>query len=57
MSAFTAEEFSLKSRVYWLLRTKAGIAIGFAALLGLMVGALVTMQKRMSSDGPHAGSR
>jgi putative ABC transport system permease protein len=44
MTAFTAEEFSLKSRLYWLLRTKAGIAIGFAALLGLIVGALVTMQ-------------
>jgi putative ABC transport system permease protein len=44
MTAFTAEEFSLKSRLYWLFRTKAGIAIGFAALLGLVVGALVTMQ-------------
>jgi putative ABC transport system permease protein len=44
MTAFTAEEFSLKSRLYWLLRTKAGVAIGFAALLGLLVGALVTMQ-------------
>ncbi len=44
MTAFTADEFSLKSRLYWLFRTKAGIAIGFAALLGLLVGALVTMQ-------------
>lgn len=44
MTAFTAGEFSLKSRLYWLLRTKAGVAIGFAALLGLLVGALVTMQ-------------
>jgi putative ABC transport system permease protein len=44
MTAFTAEEFSLKSRLFWLFRTKAGIAIGFAALLGLVVGALVTMQ-------------
>jgi putative ABC transport system permease protein len=44
MTAFTAEEFSLRSRLYWLFRTKAGIAIGFAALLGLLVGALVTMQ-------------
>lgn len=44
MDAHTAEEFSLQSRLYWLLRTKAGVAIGYAALLGLAVGAVVTMQ-------------
>jgi putative ABC transport system permease protein len=49
MSARTAEEFSLDSRWYWLTRTKAGIAIGYAALLGLLVGALITAQTLFSA--------
>jgi putative ABC transport system permease protein len=44
MSAFTKEQFSLRSRIHWLTKTKAGIALGFAALLGLFVGAVVTSQ-------------
>jgi putative ABC transport system permease protein len=44
MSAFTSDEFSLRSRMHWLLKTKAGIAMGYAALLGLLVGAVVTSQ-------------
>jgi putative ABC transport system permease protein len=44
MSAFTANDFSQRSRLHWLLTTKAGIAIGFTALLGLLVGAVVTSQ-------------
>jgi len=44
MSAFTAETFSLRSRLHWLLKTKAGIALGCAAALGLLVGAVVTSQ-------------
>ena len=44
MTSYTADEFSLQSRMYWLFRTKAGVAIGYAALLGLAVGALVTAQ-------------
>jgi putative ABC transport system permease protein len=44
MSAFTSPEFSLRSRVHWLTKTKAGIAIGYSALLGLLVGAVVTSQ-------------
>jgi putative ABC transport system permease protein len=42
--AFTKEEFSLRTRLHWLLRTKAGIALGYAAALGLLVGAVVTSQ-------------
>jgi putative ABC transport system permease protein len=49
MSARTADEFSLQSRWYWLTRTKAGIAIGYAALLGLLVGALITAQTLFSA--------
>jgi putative ABC transport system permease protein len=44
MSAFTSGEFSLRSRLHWLTKTKAGIALGCAALLGLLVGAVVTSQ-------------
>jgi putative ABC transport system permease protein len=44
MSAFTAESFSFRSRWHWLTKTKAGIALGCAAALGLLVGAVVTSQ-------------
>lgn len=44
LSAFTSSEFSLRTRMHWLTKTKAGIALGFAALLGLLVGAVVTSQ-------------
>jgi putative ABC transport system permease protein len=44
MSAFTRDEFSLHSRMHWLTKTKAGIALGCAAVLGLLVGAVVTSQ-------------
>ncbi len=44
ISAFTAEGFSIRSRLYWLTKTKAGIALGLAAGLGLLVGAVVTYQ-------------
>jgi putative ABC transport system permease protein len=44
MTVYTADEFSTRSRVYWLTRTKAGIALGYAALLGLLVGLLITAQ-------------
>lgn len=44
INAYTSDEFSFSSRWYWLTKTKAGLAIGYAALLGLLVGAVVTMQ-------------
>jgi putative ABC transport system permease protein len=44
LSAFPSGEFSLRSRLHWLTKTKAGIALGLAAALGLMVGAVVTSQ-------------
>jgi len=49
MSIFTADEFSTKSRMYWLRRTKAGLALGYAALLGLLVGAIITAQTLYSA--------
>jgi putative ABC transport system permease protein len=44
ISAFTAPEFSRQTQLHWLLTTKAGIALGCAAALGLLVGAVVTSQ-------------
>lgn len=44
MTALTADEFSMRTRIHWLTTTKAGIAVGFTALLGLFVGSVVTSQ-------------
>ncbi|HJZ54275.1 MAG TPA: ABC transporter permease [Gemmataceae bacterium] len=44
LTAFTADDFSARSRMHWLTTTKAGIAVGFTAMLGLLVGAVVTSQ-------------
>jgi putative ABC transport system permease protein len=44
MSAFTSDDFSLRTRMHWLTTTRAGIALGCAAALGLLVGAVVTSQ-------------
>jgi putative ABC transport system permease protein len=44
LSVFTRDDLSLRSRVHWLTKTKAGIALGYAAALGLFVGAVVTSQ-------------
>ncbi len=49
MAVFTTDEFSFSCRWYWLTRTKAGIAIGYAALLGLLVGAVITAQTLYSA--------
>jgi putative ABC transport system permease protein len=44
VAAFTAAEFSQKSRWYWMRTTNAGVAMGFVGLLGLVVGAVITSQ-------------
>ena len=49
MTAYTADEFSAGSRWYWLLKTKAGVALGYAALLGLVVGLVITTQTLYSA--------
>jgi putative ABC transport system permease protein len=54
MVAYTAEEFSTGSRWYWLTRTKAGLAIGYAAILGLFVGAVITAQTLYSATTANA---
>ena len=54
MTARTAEDFSTGSRMYWLIQTKAGVAIGFAAFLGLIVGAVITAQTLYSATISNA---
>ena len=49
VTLFTRDEFSFGSQKYWLLKTKAGVALGYAALLGLLVGAVVTSQTLYSA--------
>jgi putative ABC transport system permease protein len=44
VTAYTAEDFSQRSRWYWMRTTNAGIAMGFVGLLGLVVGAVITSQ-------------
>lgn len=44
MSTFTTADFSFRTRMHWLTMTKGGIAIGYAASLGLLVGAIITSQ-------------
>jgi putative ABC transport system permease protein len=44
MSVFTSAEFSRRSRCHWLFKTGAGISLGCAAVLGLLVGAVITSQ-------------
>jgi putative ABC transport system permease protein len=44
MSTYTADEMSHRTRWHWLTATKSGVAVGGSALLGLIVGAVVTSQ-------------
>jgi putative ABC transport system permease protein len=54
LSAYSREELSLRSRLYWLTRAKAGTVLGFAAALGLLVGAVVTAQTMYGATAASA---
>src|SRR5262249_45344695 len=47
--AYTAPGFAWKTKEYWIQNTKAGVAIGILAGLGLVVGILVTSQTLYSA--------
>jgi putative ABC transport system permease protein len=49
IDVLSKNEFSAQSRWYWILKTKSGLAVGFTALLGLLVGAVVTSQTLYSA--------
>src|SRR5262249_23644032 len=44
MGALTKAQFAWRTQSHWLIRTRAGLVLGFAAALGLVVGAVVTSQ-------------
>jgi putative ABC transport system permease protein len=44
MAVFTRREFSTRTRMHWLTRSKAGIAMGLTSGLSLLVGLIVTSQ-------------
>jgi putative ABC transport system permease protein len=43
-SVWVASDFSVRSQKYWLLESGAGIGSGFASLLALVVGVVITSQ-------------
>jgi putative ABC transport system permease protein len=49
MSAFTSEEFSTQTRLHWMTATKAGLATVWSALLGLVIGLVITSQTLYSA--------
>jgi len=49
ISAYTTNDFSIQSRWYWLMTTKAGLAVAFVALLGFVVGCLIASQTLYSA--------
>jgi putative ABC transport system permease protein len=44
ISAFTSEQFSLRTRLHWLTKTHGGVATAFTAALALLVGLVITRQ-------------
>lgn len=48
-SVWEAGAFSWQSQTYWLLESGAGTGVGFASMLGLMVGILITSQTLRSA--------
>lgn len=47
-SAWTAEDFSLRSRTYWMFETGMGIGFLFSGLVALVIGLMVTSQTMKS---------
>lgn len=44
LTAVPREQLSWRTRMHWMVKTKAGIALGWGAALGLLIGAIVTSQ-------------
>jgi putative ABC transport system permease protein len=44
MTVIAAHDFSLKTRLYWLTRTKIGLSLGLTSVLALVVGSVITSQ-------------
>jgi putative ABC transport system permease protein len=54
LSAFTSEDLSLRSRLYWLIQTRGGFVLGFAVALGLGIGMAITTQTLYSATAASA---
>lgn len=44
MTAYTRDEFSNQTRLHWMTTTKAGITAVWSAVLGLIIGVVITCQ-------------
>ncbi len=44
MSTFTRDEMTRRTQSYWLTKTRAGLVLSFSAILGLLVGGVITSQ-------------
>ena len=55
LDAFTAKEFSVKSRIYWAVRTGIGLSFGGSTLLGLVVGLVMVAQSLYAFVLDHLG--
>ena len=44
MSAIAYRDFSIRTRLYWLTRTRVGLALGLTSVLALIVGLVITSQ-------------
>lgn len=44
MAVFTRSEMAQRTQHYWLTKTRAGLVLAFSAILGLLVGAVITSQ-------------
>lgn len=44
MAFLSRAEFSIRTRLYWLTRTRVGLALGLTSLLALIVGLVITSQ-------------
>jgi len=44
MAVIAHHDFSIQTRLYWLTRTRIGVALGLTAVLALLVGLVITSQ-------------
>jgi putative ABC transport system permease protein len=44
MTVISQHDFSLQTRLYWLTRTRVGIALGLTSVLALLIGLVITSQ-------------
>jgi putative ABC transport system permease protein len=49
VSAFTSHEFSTQTRVHWVTATKAGVTAVWSAILGLVIGVVISCQTLYSA--------